>query len=152
MDAEAAERERIRLLLLADDFKERALMAMMNGVLEIRWEDELRKDVPEPKCMAEKQPEEYNEEDLRAIRDYEEKVRFLESERLRYKRMLVAEYANSGNMVRESVKKFNNRVEELLLLKIKIESAIGQENLKINRLRLRNFHRVEMNKAEREAQ
>lgn len=52
LDAKAAEEERIRLLLLADDFRERALMAMMNGVLEIRWEDELKKDVPMPKCMV----------------------------------------------------------------------------------------------------
>lgn len=52
LDAEAAERERLRLLMLADDFRERALMAMMNGVLEVRWEDELRKDVPRPKCLV----------------------------------------------------------------------------------------------------
>lgn len=52
LDAEAAEAERIRLLLLADDFRERALMTMMNGVLEVRWEDELRKDVPKPKCLV----------------------------------------------------------------------------------------------------
>lgn len=52
LDAKAAEEERIRLLLLADDFRERALMAMMNGVLEVRWEDELKKDVPIPKFMV----------------------------------------------------------------------------------------------------
>lgn len=52
LDAKAAEEERIRLLLLADDFRERALMTMMNGVLEVRWEDELKKDVPVPKCMV----------------------------------------------------------------------------------------------------
>lgn len=52
LDAKAAEEERIRLLLLADDFRERALMKMMNGVLEVRWEDELKKDVPIPKCMV----------------------------------------------------------------------------------------------------
>lgn len=52
LDAEAAEAERIRLLRLADDFRERALMAMMNGVLEIRWEDELKKEVAKPKCMV----------------------------------------------------------------------------------------------------
>jgi len=52
LDAKAAEEERIRLLLLADDFRERALMTMMNGVLEVRWEDELKKDVPKPKCLV----------------------------------------------------------------------------------------------------
>lgn len=52
LDAKTAEEERLRLLMLADDFRERALMAMMNGVLEVRWEDELRKEVPIPKCMV----------------------------------------------------------------------------------------------------
>lgn len=51
LDAQATEAERIRLLLLADDFRERALMKMMNGVLELRWEDEIKKDIPIPKCM-----------------------------------------------------------------------------------------------------
>ena len=47
---QAAEEERIRKLLLADDFRERALMAMMNGVLEVRWEDIIKIDVPKPAC------------------------------------------------------------------------------------------------------
>jgi hypothetical protein len=52
--AKAAEAEKLRLLLLADDFRERALMAMMNGVLEVQWEAELRKEVPLPKCTIRK--------------------------------------------------------------------------------------------------
>jgi len=39
-------------LLILDDFKQRALMTMMDGVLEKRWEDELKKDVPKPQCMV----------------------------------------------------------------------------------------------------
>jgi len=27
-------------------------MIMMDGVLEKRWEDELKKDVPKPECMV----------------------------------------------------------------------------------------------------
>ncbi|XP_022907276.2 cilia- and flagella-associated protein 43 isoform X1 [Onthophagus taurus] len=150
LDAEAAERERIRLLLLADDFKERALMRMMNGVLEIRWEDELRKDVPLPKCVIEKKPEEFKEDDLRAIRDYEEAVKFLESERLRYRRMLCAEYGQLGTSVRESVVKFNNRIGELLLEKIKVDAAIDAECLKIHRMRIINMKKIESNEKEKE--
>lgn len=52
LDAQEAERERIRLLLLADDFRDRALYAMMWGVLEVRWEDELKKEIPIPKCIV----------------------------------------------------------------------------------------------------
>lgn len=47
-----AEAEMLRLLMLADDFRERALMAMMDGVLEKLWEDEIKKDLPKPKCMV----------------------------------------------------------------------------------------------------
>ena len=114
-------------------------MKMMNGVLEVKWEDELKKDVPLPKCMIEKKPENFNEEDLRAVRAYEEQVKTLISERERYKRILVAEYANVAASQREGVKKFNSRIDELLLEKIKIDSAILQENLKIARLKLRNM-------------
>lgn len=52
IDAAAAEEERIRILLQANDFPERALMNMMNGVLEVRWENELRKEVTKPECMV----------------------------------------------------------------------------------------------------
>lgn len=52
LDRKAAEEERIRLLLAADNFRERALIVMMDGVLEVRWEDELKKEVPIPKCMV----------------------------------------------------------------------------------------------------
>lgn len=33
-------------------FKQQALIEMMDGVLEKRWEDELKKDVPKPQCMV----------------------------------------------------------------------------------------------------
>ncbi|GLG92432.1 Uncharacterized protein GBIM_00132, partial [Gryllus bimaculatus] len=48
----AAEAEALRLALLADDFRERALITMMHGVLELRWEDKIKKDVPKPKCLV----------------------------------------------------------------------------------------------------
>lgn len=38
--------------LTSDDFRQRALVNMMDGVLEKRWEDELKKDVPPPQCMV----------------------------------------------------------------------------------------------------
>ncbi|XP_031334791.1 cilia- and flagella-associated protein 43 isoform X2 [Photinus pyralis] len=148
LDAKAAEAERIRLLLLADDFRERALMAMMNGVLEVRWEDELRKDVPLPKCMIDKAPETFNEDDLRAVRDYEEAVKFLNSERERYKKLLNAEYAKIGGIVRDSVKKFNKKLADCYLTKLLVDSGIKQENLRISRQQLKNHERVMLNKSE----
>lgn len=52
LDKKAAEEERIRQLLAADNFRELALIEMMDGMLEVRWEDELKKEVPKPKCMV----------------------------------------------------------------------------------------------------
>lgn len=173
LDAEAAERERLRLLMLADDFRERALMAMMNGVLEVRWEDELRKDVPKPKCLVsknkqqktkimilatnttklssfqlEKEPEEFNEEDLRAIRDYEAEVVFLNSERERYKVMLEAEYGKLANLVREAIRKFNTRLDEIFMTKLKVDSSINHQSLRMHRKRLRYLQQILSNEEE----
>lgn len=50
--ARKMEEERLRQLLMADDFKEKALINMMDGVLEKLWEDEIKKDIPKPKCMV----------------------------------------------------------------------------------------------------
>lgn len=44
--------EHNKQLSASNEFKQRALMDMMDGVLEKRWEDELKKDVPKPLCMV----------------------------------------------------------------------------------------------------
>lgn len=62
------------------------------------------------------------------------------SERERYKVLLDAEYGKVAQAVRESVKKFNNRLDELFILKLKIDSSICQYSLRSNRKTLR-FHR-----------
>nr|CAI5834168.1 unnamed protein product [Callosobruchus analis] len=135
LDAKAAEEERIRLAMLADDFRERALMKMMNGVLEVKWEDELKKDVPKPKCMLEKDPAKFTEEDLRAVRDYEEKVAFLKSERERYKNILDGEFTKIAVSVRDSIRKFNQKVKETVEYKMVIDSGMNHESLRVNRSR-----------------
>nr|CAH7727119.1 unnamed protein product [Callosobruchus chinensis] len=135
LDGKAAEEERIRLAMLADDFRERALMKMMNGVLEVKWEDELKKDVPKPKCMLEKDPAKFTEEDLRAVRDYEEKVAFLKSERERYKNILDGEFTKIAVSVRDSIRKFNQKVKETVEYKMLIDSGMNHESLRVNRFR-----------------
>jgi hypothetical protein len=52
LDRLAAEAEAHHLAELADNFHERALTVMMDGVLEVHWEDEIKKDIPKPKCMV----------------------------------------------------------------------------------------------------
>jgi len=109
---QATEAERIRQLLLADDFRERALMKMMDGMLEIRWEDIIKIDVRKPACMLEKQPEQYTPDDIAVVRKYEADVEILRQERERYKRMLEADYAKINGFLQEGIDKFDAKLNE----------------------------------------
>ncbi|XP_047515252.1 cilia- and flagella-associated protein 43 [Pieris napi] len=127
-----------------DDFRERALIEMMDGVLEKLWHEEIKKPIPMPQCMLEKDPEHFNEDDLRLVFDYEAKVAFRNDERDKYRKMLHAEYAKLSQVLNEGVIKFNQKVKEMWLTKLKVDSVIGQENLNLMRLRRVNLDRVEM--------
>nr|XP_026489284.1 cilia- and flagella-associated protein 43 [Vanessa tameamea] len=127
-----------------DDFRERALMYMMDGVLEKLWHEEIKKPIPMPLCMLEKEPEHFNEDDLRLVFDYEAKVKFRNEERDKYRKMLHAEYAKLSQILNEGIVKFNQRVKETWLTKLRVDSVIGQENLNLMRLRRTNLDRVEM--------
>jgi len=109
---QAAEAERIRQLLPVDDFRERALMKMMDGMLEIRWEDTIKIDVRKPACMLEKQPEQYTPDDIAAVRKYEADVEILRQERERYRRMLEADYAKINGLLQEGIDKFDAKLNE----------------------------------------
>lgn len=100
--------------------------------------------------QIEKEPENFNEDDLKAVREYEEKVQFLMSERERYKMLLKAEYAKLAHSVRDNIKKFNGKLSDLLYLRLQIDSAVSQESLKINRMKLFQYTRKEMIKKEQE--
>lgn len=88
-------------------------MAMMDGVLEVRWEDVIKIDVPKPTCMLEKKPEDYNAEDIQAVKKYEKDVEFLKEERQRYNRMLEVDYVKMMELVDEGINKFNGKLNEL---------------------------------------
>lgn len=112
LDRQALEDERIRQLLLADDFRERALMKMMDGVLEIRWEDTIKIDIHKPACIIEKQPEQYTSDDIKAVKKYEADVKVLRQERERYKRMLEADYAKISGLLQEGIDKFDAKLND----------------------------------------
>jgi hypothetical protein len=52
LDRLATGAEAHRLVEMSDNSREQALMQMMDGVLKVRWEDEIKKDIPTPKCMV----------------------------------------------------------------------------------------------------
>ncbi|XP_038207822.1 cilia- and flagella-associated protein 43 [Zerene cesonia] len=127
-----------------DDFRERALIEMMDGVLEKLWHEEIKKPIPMPQCMLDKDPEHFNEDDLRLVFDYEAKVAFRNEEREKYRKMLHAEYAKLSQVLNEGIVKFNQKVKEMWLTKLRVDSVIGQENLNLMRLRRINLDRTEM--------
>uniref|UniRef100_A0A182XWT8 Cilia- and flagella-associated protein 43 n=1 Tax=Anopheles stephensi TaxID=30069 RepID=A0A182XWT8_ANOST len=143
MDLERQERERRQRELLADDFKDRALITMMDGVLEHRWEDEIKKSLPLPQCLEiGKEPQHYNETDIREVKEYEEQSKLLYQERLRYRKMLQDELQELTVSLDEQIKRFNTSVAKLTMQKIIIESAIRQEEMRILRATLYNHARL----------
>ncbi|XP_049282086.1 cilia- and flagella-associated protein 43 [Anopheles funestus] len=143
MDLERQERERRQRELLADDFKDRALVTMMDGVLEHRWEDEIKKSLPLPQCLEiGKEPQHYNETDIREVKEYEEQSNVLYQERLRYRKMLQDELQELAISLDEQIKRFNTSVAKLTMQKLIIESAIRQEEMRILRTTLYNHARL----------
>ncbi|KAG7311227.1 hypothetical protein JYU34_002258 [Plutella xylostella] len=127
-----------------DDFRERALIVMMDGVLETLWWDEIKKEIPKPLCMLDKDPETFNEDDLRLVFEYEAKVAFRNEERQKYRKMLHAEYAKLSGVLNEGIVKFNAKVKETWLMKLQVDACISQERLNLMRLRRTNLDRIEM--------
>ncbi|XP_041787290.1 cilia- and flagella-associated protein 43 isoform X1 [Anopheles merus] len=143
LELERQERERRQRELLEDDFKDRALVTMMDGVLEHRWEDEIKKSLPLPQCLEiGKEPQHYNETDIREVNEYEEQSRVLHQERLRYRKMLQDELHELAISLDEQIKRFNTAVAKLTLQKIVIEAAIRQEEMRILRATLYNHARL----------
>ena len=83
---EKAEEER-RRREQGDNARERALDQMMGGVLEIKKEDELKKDVPIPNFMLVKEQDDWTEDEQKLFVEYEKKVKNLQEEREKYRKV-----------------------------------------------------------------
>lgn len=135
--------------LMADDFPDRALIVMMNGVLEQKWEDEIKKDPPLPECLATaKDPKNYNAADLASISQYEKQVNFINEERNKYFNMLTDEEKMISGLLEKQVKSFNSKIGDTYIQKLHIEFCIGCEELKLLRYHLLNFNRQQLSKKE----
>ncbi|XP_060871614.1 cilia- and flagella-associated protein 43 isoform X4 [Metopolophium dirhodum] len=118
-----------------NNYRQRALMIMMDGVLEKRWEDELKKDVPKPQCMVlNKNPEDFTADDLKAIDEYEKLTLALNDDRIKYKNILEEEKIKIHHHIAQIIEQFDNNVFTLFKMKLKYNSAIDHENLKMLRL------------------
>uniref|UniRef100_A0A1I8GBG0 WD_REPEATS_REGION domain-containing protein n=2 Tax=Macrostomum lignano TaxID=282301 RepID=A0A1I8GBG0_9PLAT len=144
-----AEEDRLRRERL-DNWRERGLDKMMGGVLEVHKEDELKKDIPKPAFMINKQETEWNEEERKAAEDYERRVRELQEEREKYRKQLEAELKKLQGLTEDNMTSFDQELRQLFSLKVKTQSAVVHEELKIYRLRLALLIEEELSVREQE--
>lgn len=81
-----------------------------------------------------KNPDDYTEEDLQAVSDYEKLSSALSDERVKYKKILEEEKTKLTTKIEKSTDEFDNSVFKLFKTKLKYDSAINHELLKIVRL------------------
>ena len=92
LEAEQRAAEEAAAAARADNWRERGLDQMMGGVLEVKREDELKKDIPLPGSFmlpVEKgghPPEEWTEDEQRLAKDYERRCKDLQEERDKFRK------------------------------------------------------------------
>lgn len=118
-------------------FYDRALDEMMNGVLEVCWEDELKKDIPMPECLRQQQPplagteSQLTANQREQIRVYVEMVEKLRVERVAYIDKLADERANLLQAREHQIRQVNRCIENISKSRIQAQFAIGLEQMKI---------------------
>ncbi|XP_043487317.1 cilia- and flagella-associated protein 43-like [Polistes fuscatus] len=116
-----------------------ALERMMYGVLELRWEDEIKKDIPKPTCLVKnKSPSKYTPKDIKALESYKSKMERLQLERKKYRSILDAERIEINDKITKCFMSFDEKLKNFKTKKIAIDSSILQEKL----LRLREMQRI----------
>ncbi|KAF8561971.1 WD repeat-containing protein 96, partial [Paragonimus westermani] len=130
-----AEEERRRREKL-DNWRERGLEEMMGGVLEVRKEDELKKDVPKPAfLLAGKPVAHWTPDDRRLYAEYERKVQELNEEREKYRKFLEGDMKKMTALIDEEKAKFDEQLVVLFNDWIRAQMAVLHEELKVWRMK-----------------
>ncbi|XP_052533882.1 cilia- and flagella-associated protein 43 isoform X1 [Tympanuchus pallidicinctus] len=119
-----------RHLASLDSERQRALNDMMGGVLEVTQEDILKIDIPPPYFIS-KPEDEWNDQEKKIFRKYEEKVKELNEEKEKYRRALKNEWEELEASIQETTQNFDKNVCKLFEKKVNLEKVIYQEELKI---------------------
>ncbi|XP_066535952.1 cilia- and flagella-associated protein 43 [Hoplias malabaricus] len=127
------EEEQRQFAAKGDNIRDRALGDMMGGVLEVKKEDILRTEVPQPEFMD--KPElQWTEEEKKIFKEYEKKIKELSEEREKYRKTLEAEMKKLQTSIKDATKAFDETLRKLFEKKLKSEMVIYQEELKIANL------------------
>ncbi|KAK1164357.1 cilia- and flagella-associated protein 43 isoform X1 [Acipenser oxyrinchus oxyrinchus] len=125
--------EQRRQAAKGDNARERALDDMMGGVLEVKKEDILKMEIPQPEFMS-KPEAQWLEDEKKQFKEYEKKVKELNEEREKYRKTLEAEMKKLQTSIKDSTQVFDETLSRLFERKVKSEMVIYQEELKIANL------------------
>ncbi|XP_022258701.1 cilia- and flagella-associated protein 43-like [Limulus polyphemus] len=112
-----------------DNMKELALQKMMGGVLEVRKEDEFKKDPTPPDFMVSKPRSEWTKEECQEAKEFEEKVKEFNGEKEKLYRQLEVELQKLENSVQDSTTAFDFKLKDLFQNKILTDSVIYQTEI-----------------------
>ncbi|KAM9345139.1 cilia- and flagella-associated protein 43 [Symphorus nematophorus] len=126
--------EQRRLAATGDAFRDRALDDMMAGVLEMKKEDILKKEIPPPEFVLTKPDIHWTEEEKKVYTEYEKKTKDLKEEKEKYRKSLESEMKKLQESTKDASVKFDETLTKLFEKKIKCDRAIYQEELKITHL------------------
>ncbi|XP_026164299.1 cilia- and flagella-associated protein 43 isoform X5 [Mastacembelus armatus] len=125
--------EQRRLAAKDDDYRERGLSDMMDGVLEVKKDDILKMEIPPPEFVLTKPEVQWSEEEKNVYKEFEKKTKSLSEEKEKYKKLLETEMKKLMASTRDATEKFDETLTKLFE-KVKCEMAIYQEELKITYL------------------
>lgn len=118
-------------------FYDRALDEMMNGVLEVCWEDELKKDLPMPECLQGQSSNSIDHSVLTAnqctqIKIYLEMIEKLRHDRIVHIDTLFDERTSLSQAREHQIRQVNRCIENISKSRIQAEFAILMEELRIS--------------------
>eukprot|EP00668_Euglena_longa_P015873 GGOE01020048.1.p1 GENE.GGOE01020048.1~~GGOE01020048.1.p1 ORF type:complete len:1603 (+),score=697.34 GGOE01020048.1:27-4811(+) len=125
-----------------DDSVEKGLKLMMDGKLE--RDENVVQVIKRPEFMDTKPQEEWTDEDLKAIKDYEQKLKKKEEEEEKKRKQLEAELKNIKKETQEVAQGFDAALQGLMNQKLETDQAIYELELRIIKLAQYVMHREDL--------
>eukprot|EP00002_Diphylleia_rotans_P030276 TRINITY_DN620_c0_g1_i6.p1 TRINITY_DN620_c0_g1~~TRINITY_DN620_c0_g1_i6.p1 ORF type:complete len:1590 (-),score=396.80 TRINITY_DN620_c0_g1_i6:241-5010(-) len=112
---------------------DRALKIMMGGKLDKRDEESLDEEIVRPEWMS-KPAEEMTEEEVKELKEFEQKLATAKEEREKRKKALETELKKLQGSIQDICSAFDDKVYQLFLTRMHTDQSIYEEELKIIKL------------------
>ncbi|CAH1392145.1 unnamed protein product [Nezara viridula] len=122
-----------------DIFKRQALYEMMDGVIEMSWQEIVKKGVDLPSFVNEKDPESYTERERIAMNNYMAAKKKIDEKRKYHANLAHQDIEKLKTEIKEIACSYDIGLLETTRKRILIESCMQSELLKIARLKLRRL-------------